>query len=241
MEHYFVKNRTCNLEVTEWAGKDRALTPVLFIPGMFGTAVTFKNEIEANWQERRCISLSFRGRGKSDAPATGYTLADHVSDIYTVIRQLDLMSGVAIVAHSRGVPYALGFAADHPGTIKALALLDHPPFHLPIESEWAEKWCSQITPGMPPEKAIRALQSDADFRDLRGALAALTCPVLYVAGGQPGSMLSREDIAEFSQGLKSCVLHVEERSGHELETLQIDKLLRPLLQQPLSPPVVPHT
>jgi pimeloyl-ACP methyl ester carboxylesterase len=83
---------------------------------------------------------------------------------------------------------------------------------------------------MPPEKVIRSLQKEADFQDLRGALAGLTCPVLYVAGGKPDAMLTREDLAEFSQGGKSHVLHVEEGSGHELETLQLHKLLSPMIQ-----------
>ncbi|MBI5745185.1 MAG: alpha/beta hydrolase [Elusimicrobia bacterium] len=229
MKNYFIKNETYKLEVTDWEGKDPSLTPILFIPGMLGTAVSFKEEVETNWRDRRCVSLSFRGRGQSDAPDQGYQLANHVSDIVSVLNQLELLSGVILVAHSRGVPYALGFAAAHPRAVKALALLDHPPFHLPIEPEWAEKLCAQLRPGMPPEKVIRALQREADFRDLRGTLAGLTCPVLFVAGGQPGSMLSREDLVEFSQGIKSCVLHVEENSGHELETLPLRKLLNPLI------------
>jgi len=230
MKRYFIKNGTCKLEVTDWEGTDPSLTPILFMPGMLGTAVSFQNEIEMNWRDRRCVSLSFRGRGQSDAPGQGYQLVDHVSDIVSVINQLGLMSGVIIVAHSRGVPYALGFAANHPRVVKALALLDHPPFHLPIEPALAEKLCAQIRPGMPPEKVIRALQREADFRDLRGALAGLTCPVLLAAGGQPGSMLSREDLAEFGHDIKSCVLHVEEGAGHELETLQLRKLLGPMIQ-----------
>jgi len=53
---------------------------------------------------------------------------------------------------------------------------------------------------------------------------------LFVAGGRPGSMLTREDLVEFSQGIKSCVLHVEKGSGHELETLRIRELLGPMIQ-----------
>jgi pimeloyl-ACP methyl ester carboxylesterase len=230
MKRSFVKNGTCQLEVIEWAGKDPALTPVLFIPGMFGTALSFQSEIEKNWQDRRCVSFSFRGRGQSDAPVSGYKLADHVSDLFAVVDQLGLLSGVIIVAHSRGVPYALGFAAQQPLALKGLALLDHPPFHLPIEKEWSDKCCAQKKPGTPPEEVIRALQEEADFKDLRVALAALTCPVFFVAGGRPGAMLTREDLEEFSRGVKSCVLHVEEGSGHELETLRIRDLLAPLLR-----------
>ena len=230
MKRNFIKNGTCELEVTDWEGKDPSLTPIIFIPGMFGTATSFQKEIETNWQDRRCISLSFRGRGQSNAPDQGYQLADHVSDIVAVLEQLCLMSGIIIVAHSRGVPYALGFAAEHPGAIKGLAMLDHPPFHLPIEQEWSEKWCTQIKPGIPAATVIRSLQKEADFQDLRGALTSLSCPVLFVAGGRPGAMLSREDLVEFSQGVKNSVLHIEEASGHELETLQLRKLLSPIIK-----------
>lgn len=63
----------------EKAGK----TPLLICPGLSESAEEYINLI-SSLQDNRCIALSFRGRGKSDSPLTGYSLEDHVSDIAAV-------------------------------------------------------------------------------------------------------------------------------------------------------------
>ena len=228
MKRHFITNGSVKIEVTEWKGQNPSLAPVLFIPGMFGTAESFRKDIESHWSDRNCYSMSLRGRGQSDAPESGYQLADHVSDIAALVRQFGLKD-LVIVAYSRGVTYALGFAKTHPSLVRGLALLDHPPFHLPIDAKWAEKWTAETSPMTPVPEVVRALQREADFVDLSNVLKELNCAVLLVAGGAEGSMLNRDDLIEFGQGVRNLTTHVEDKSGHELETLKLREIFEPLL------------
>ncbi len=83
-----------------------SLVPVLICPGLSETAEEYSDMIEY-LSPRRCIVLSFRGRGQSDTPASGYNLADHVADIECVVKAADL-NRFHLFSYSRGVSYALG-------------------------------------------------------------------------------------------------------------------------------------
>jgi len=66
---------------------DSPLTPFLIVPGTFGVAEDYIQEMEA-LAPRRCIAVSLRGRGQSDAPASGYRFEDHVADLAAAAAQL---------------------------------------------------------------------------------------------------------------------------------------------------------
>ncbi|RPJ54459.1 MAG: alpha/beta hydrolase, partial [Acidobacteria bacterium] len=55
---------------------------------------------------RRAVAVSYRGRGRSDTPATGYDLEDHLGDLATVVEAAAL-DRFALLAFSRGVGPAL--------------------------------------------------------------------------------------------------------------------------------------
>ena len=51
---------------------------------------------------------------KSEAPQSGYSLDDHASDIEAAVKASGLAE-YCLMTHSLGVPYAIRFAAKHPG------------------------------------------------------------------------------------------------------------------------------
>jgi pimeloyl-ACP methyl ester carboxylesterase len=108
--HYLVKDSESNL------------TPLVYIPGMLGSAEVFVSEMES-LSPRKCISISLRGRGKSDVPSTGYSLIDHVSDIESVVNDCNLNKFV-LMAYSMGVPYAIEFVAKNSSLIEGLIILE---------------------------------------------------------------------------------------------------------------------
>lgn len=65
------------------------LSPLVYIHGAYGMAEKFLPEMEA-LSPRRCIAISLRGRGKSDAPETGYSFDHHISDIKALVNHLGL-------------------------------------------------------------------------------------------------------------------------------------------------------
>lgn len=86
-----------------------------------------------------CVSFSYRGRGKSDTPATGYDLEDHLGDLEAVVRQIGIEK-IVILAFSRGIACALRFALDHPDQMAGLIVVDIPPMQYKWHAGTAEFW-----------------------------------------------------------------------------------------------------
>ncbi len=89
------------------------LVPLVYIHGAYGTAEGFLPEMEA-LSPRRCLSVSLRGRGKSDAPEAGYSFDHHISDIKALVNHLNLRR-FCLMGWSVGVAYSIGYASHHPG------------------------------------------------------------------------------------------------------------------------------
>lgn len=71
----------------------------------------------------RLVAPDLRGRGHSDQPASGYSLADHVEDLVLLMDDLRLESPV-VMGHSLGAFIALSLAATHPERVERIILLD---------------------------------------------------------------------------------------------------------------------
>ncbi|MBT2760598.1 alpha/beta hydrolase, partial [Paenibacillus sp. ISL-20] len=94
---------------------DCSLTPLLICPGLSETAEEYQDLLEY-LMPRRCIVLSFRGRGQSGTPPNGYDLKDHVTDIESVVKSTGI-TPFHLYAFSRGVSYALEYTRLHPDQI----------------------------------------------------------------------------------------------------------------------------
>ncbi|MGD1041527.1 MAG: alpha/beta hydrolase [Sedimentisphaerales bacterium] len=71
------------------------------------------------------IMYDLRGHGLSDAPATGYSIENNVSDIVGLIKALKLEHPV-IIGHSLGGSIAAIVAAQYPDIPKKVVLIDPP-------------------------------------------------------------------------------------------------------------------
>jgi pimeloyl-ACP methyl ester carboxylesterase len=71
----------------------------------------------------RVVALDLRGHGDSDQPDNGYDFASLGRDLAAALAGLGLERPV-LVGHSWGANVALQFAADRPGTLAGLALVD---------------------------------------------------------------------------------------------------------------------
>ena len=107
---------------------------LLYIPGALNAAEQALGMLNGFYPRKR-VAVSLRGRGKSEAPQSGYSLDEHASDIEAAVK----VSGLAeyyLMAHSLGVPYAIRFAASDPG-VKGLIIGDYPAKYLAIPESWA--------------------------------------------------------------------------------------------------------
>ena len=71
----------------------------------------------------RVVALDLRGHGASDQPPSGYDFVSVGDDVAAALGVLGLERPV-LVGHSWGANVALAFAADRPGTVAGLVLVD---------------------------------------------------------------------------------------------------------------------
>lgn len=111
------------LAVHEWPGQDRAPRTVVGIHGLTANHRCWKSMAEALAPDFRLVAYDLRGRGDSDKPATGYSLAAHARDLGALLDRLGLRR-VVLMGHSLGATIALRFAVDHPTRVRRLILID---------------------------------------------------------------------------------------------------------------------
>lgn len=97
---------------------------LVLMPGLTANAHNFDGLIEAGLSpELRVIAVDLRGRGLSDKPDSGYSMADHAADVLGLLDVLGL-DEVILAGHSFGGLLALYMAAHHPARIGKLVLID---------------------------------------------------------------------------------------------------------------------
>ena len=112
-----------NLTVTQAGSGGDAL---VFLHFWGGSSREWSTVIEGLSSTYRCVAPDARGSGSSDAPASGYRIADLADDVQGVIAALNLESYV-LVGHSMGGKTAQVLAARPPEGLKGLALVASSP------------------------------------------------------------------------------------------------------------------
>lgn len=199
-----------------------AYTPVVYIPAAVSAAETFRPEMAA-LAPRRCISISLHGRGKSDAPHSGYSFNDHIEDIEALVEQLGL-NHFCLMAWSLGVPYSVGYAARHPERVGGLVLLDYPARYPRFRPEWAERWSDPSFRLKP--FVTQALQQESSEVPLWDSLDRIECPVLVIGGGKPEALLKPEHIEKYRQHLRVVDVVVFSDSGHNPSQPDYERFIR---------------
>lgn len=213
----WVANRGVRLHVLETGRAAQGRSAVLLVPGVSGRAEDFLALMES-LAPRRCAALDLRGRGRSDAPPTGYALEDHVSDLEAAAVGLR-MRQFCLLAHSRSVAYALGYALGHGDRPTGLILLDYPAQHSRLPPGWADHFlrttflgtrvCDRIR-----ARVVRQIQRESLDVSFWDQLGEIRCPVLVMRGSAKGSLLSAEDADRYRERLRSVQVEVFAESGH---------------------------
>jgi pimeloyl-ACP methyl ester carboxylesterase len=73
--------------------------------------------------QHRVIAYDLRGRGDSEKPETGYSLAEHARDLAGLLDHYGLRRAV-IMGHSLGAHIAVWFATHYPDRVDRLVLVD---------------------------------------------------------------------------------------------------------------------
>jgi pimeloyl-ACP methyl ester carboxylesterase len=119
-----VKTNGVTLAVQAWppapAPPDRT---VVCIHGLTSNHTVWLPMAEALAPGRRLIAYDLRGRGDSDKPPSGYSLAVHGDDLLGLLDHLGL-ERATLMGHSLGANIAVRFAAKHPERVARLVLFD---------------------------------------------------------------------------------------------------------------------
>ena len=110
--------------------------PIIFLHYWGGSSRTWRHVTSELTHSYRTIATDHRGWGQSDAPASGYTLADLAADAQGVIDALGLQHYI-LVGHSMGGKVAQLLATRRPSGLAGLVLVapsPPSPMQLPLEA-----------------------------------------------------------------------------------------------------------
>ncbi|GIK62679.1 MAG: hypothetical protein BroJett018_04730 [Chloroflexota bacterium] len=120
MEHFRHVNNIV-LHYLDHKGNDPT---IVLLPGLTANANEFDGLIKAGLSPRfRVLALDLRGRGQTEKPATGYSMADHAADVLGLLELLGIQQ-VIMGGHSFGALLTLYIAAHHPERIRKMIIID---------------------------------------------------------------------------------------------------------------------
>jgi pimeloyl-ACP methyl ester carboxylesterase len=179
-----------------------------------------------------------RGHGRSEMPASGYAIGDHVDDLRALLDTWEIDEPVHLVSNSFGGVVALAFARRFPERVASLVLIEA---QFATEG-WGEEMASSLAVaafGLEEDEVRDWLEQHGTRRlnrlarrserlifettmidDLRGerpfpreALAEISCPTLAMYG-QGSEVLDNGRALE--RLVPGCELHIVPGSTHEL-------------------------
>jgi pimeloyl-ACP methyl ester carboxylesterase len=110
-------------EVTLYYEESGRGEAIVFLHGFTLDRRMWRRQMDYFSKKYRAIAYDSRGHGKSSCPESGYSRMDRVRDLKNFARQLSLDS-FHLVGLSMGGATALGYAIDHPETLRSLTLVD---------------------------------------------------------------------------------------------------------------------
>jgi pimeloyl-ACP methyl ester carboxylesterase len=115
-----VKGDGLEINLAVWEGTG---WPILCIHGITANCRCWDTLAQTLAPDNHVMAMDLRGRGQSDKPSRGYALDFHLRDINCLLDDLDCDRAV-IMGHSLGAFIGLAFAAEYPGRVNRLILVD---------------------------------------------------------------------------------------------------------------------
>lgn len=188
------------------------LTPLVYVPGSLGNGEDFRSEM-TRLAPRTTVAMSPRGLGKSSAPREGYSFAQRVADLGTVLEAVDLPP-VCLMAFSLGVPIAVAYAARYPEHIRGLLLLDYPARYPQRSQTWLEAALPFARERGIPEHVVRSVQQESVQVELWDDLERVNRPTLLIKGGR-SRLVDEQDLARYRR-TPQLQVEVFDDAGHEV-------------------------
>lgn len=192
--------------------------PVVFVPGIVDTADEYADALEC-FGDRRLLVVEMRGRGGSDAPASGYSPAEQAGDVAAVMNA----NGVGpfhLMTFSRGTTPALELAFRRAAHVRTISIGDYLPAEIGLPPEFAEQLYNGRWRGQPNSSRVRrhvfeGIQAASRARELWGELAALAIPVL-VARPTSGGIVDDEREATYRRSVPGVEVVTIDVASHDI-------------------------
>jgi pimeloyl-ACP methyl ester carboxylesterase len=163
--------------------------PILFSPGLSDFADEYVEMLEF-FLPRRVLAIEVRGRGQSEAPATGYSVRDHVGDLEAVLDE-EGIERFHLMTFSRGTSWGLQLAIDSPERIASLSIGDYraaeialtPEF---VEAQYGSRFRGKAMSERLPRHVLDGIGAASRARELWSELVTLPCPLLVARPGGDG-------------------------------------------------------
>jgi pimeloyl-ACP methyl ester carboxylesterase len=193
--------------------------PILFSPGFSDFADEYAELFEA-FAPRRLLVVEVRGRGGSEAPPTGYTAAQHASDLRAVLDETGIQR-FHLMTFSRGTTWGLDLALGDPTRVASVSIGDYWAGEKGLGEDVADYMMSTRFRGRPmPERVAdhvaRGLFRASVERDLTDRLAATGLPVLVATGTESGCLLDPGSIQAYRDRVPGIEMVVIPGAGHDL-------------------------
>lgn len=208
---------------------DSKKTPLVICPGLSEECTNYESVVKSI-NNRRCIALSFRGRGNSSNPDDGYSLEKHIEDIELVVNEVKL-DDFCLMGYSRGVSYALGYATTNLHRIRGLILGEYPAEHKDMNVGWAKKQMDiynihNLSVSITYD-VLKYIEIDSIYKDFSNDLNSVKCPTLILKGTLDDTLLTSSDISKYRNNLgsKNIIIENFSNSGHDIMKNELFKMI----------------
>jgi pimeloyl-ACP methyl ester carboxylesterase len=192
---------------------------LLFLSGGFGTVKNWSRVIRRLDGTYRAVLFDARARGKSGRSAD-YSVRGAVDDIGRVIDATGIERPI-LVGWSHGATIAVRYAAQHPGEVAGLVLIDGA-FPIAMLDEAGRQkvraqfrrlgWIMRVLAALgrsarmsPAESADVVIEMDAVNGELGRDFAALECPTVFVVGTGAHSGATEEEMRTLRAAVPDAV------------------------------------
>jgi pimeloyl-ACP methyl ester carboxylesterase len=183
---------------------------------------------------RHCIVLSYRGRGGSSTPKSGFDWTDHMTDLACVL-QNESTNQPVFLGFSKGVSYMLGYLSAHLEAAKGIIIIDYPAIHSKLQKGAAHFWSNMIYNGRRLDHyveplALEGIENESTYKEFYNDLQNMKCPVWLFRGTDTESdipsNLTDEDIAKYESSVKELEIINFNDSGHMILDEELGKAAR---------------
>jgi non-heme chloroperoxidase len=174
--------------------------PILFAPGLSDLADEYLDTLE-HFEPRRMLAVEVRGRGRSEGPASGYTVADQADDLQAVLDE-EAIDRFHLMTFSRGTSWALELALRAPERVASLAIGDYKAVEVDLPDTFVDWQMGTTFRGRPmaqriDRRVLEQLVRDSVARELWDELVRLPGPLLVARPGGEGGILGDDAVERY--------------------------------------------